>query len=133
MFKISYLAQISLLVIWVVVVMALFRLIPDRQIAATIAGAGFILLPSAFLFSELSHTKHVWHLFTLGFFLAMSAFPIFGLRVLNWGVEFDTLSILGVPAYFLHKISSYLYFLIILSAVYYLIQERKKNRGVVAK
>lgn len=125
MFKISYLTQIILLIVWIIVVMLLFRLIPDRQMAATFAGAGFILLPVVFLISELKNARHGLHLFTLGFFLVVSAFPIFGLRILNWGVEFDSLSIIGIQAHFLHKISSYIYMLIVLSAGYYFLKERK--------
>lgn len=124
MYKISYLTQIILLFVWIIVVMLLFRLISDRQIAATIAGAGFILLPILFLISELKNAKHGWHLFTLSFFLVTSALPIFGLRVLNWGVEFDSLNIMGVQASFIHKISSYIYILILISAIYYFYREK---------
>ncbi|MEQ1723015.1 MAG: hypothetical protein ABL930_07540 [Pseudobdellovibrio sp.] len=122
---VSYRNQIILLVLWIFVVTAMFKLISDRQIAALIAGSGFILLPVVFLISELKHQKNKIHIFTLVLFLGVSAFPIFALRLLNWGVQFDTLSILGVQASFLHKISSYLYMLVLITAVNGFVKQRR--------
>jgi hypothetical protein len=122
---ISYRNQIIILVLWILVVTALFKFISDRQVAAVIAGLGFILIPFSFLISELKNKMNPFHIFTLIFFLSMSAVPIFGMRVVNWGVEFNSLNLLGIEAQFLHKISSYFYMLIMISTVYCFIKERK--------
>jgi hypothetical protein len=128
MLTVSYRTQIIFLIFWVFVVTALFKLMSDRQSAAVIAGVGFILMPLFFLISEFKNNKNPFHLFTLIFFLTVSALPILGLRVLNWGAEFDSLHILGIQAHYLHKISSYLYMLILISAVYCYIKYRKQIR-----
>ena len=122
---ISYRNQIIILVLWILVVTALFKFISDRQIAAVIAGLGFIFTALIFLISELKNKKNPFHIFTLIIFLTFSAVPIFGLRVLNWGVEFDSLNLFGIEAHFLHKISSYMYMLMMISAAYCFIKERK--------
>jgi hypothetical protein len=122
---ISYRNQIIILVLWILVVTALFKFISDRHMAAVIAGLGFIIIPFSFLISELKNKKNVFHIFTLTFFLLMSAVPIFGIRVVYWGVEFKSLNFLGIEAQFLHKISSYFYVLIMISTVYCFLKENK--------
>ena len=57
MFLISYRSQAIILVLWILIVIALFRFIPDKQIAATVAGIGFIIWPLLFYFAEVRSQK----------------------------------------------------------------------------
>lgn len=125
--NISYKTQSFILIVWILVVMALFRFISDRQVAASIAGLGFIVLPTLFLYSEFRSYKRILHIFVLGIFLIAAAMPIFLLRVLNWGSDFSSLDLFGIPATGLHKASNYLYLLMLCSAVYHFLQYRNKN------
>ena len=102
----NYKVQAAVLAIWIVVVLLLFRTIADRQIAALIAGLGFILIPSAILISEFKGNRNKTHMALIAFFLVTAALPIFFLRLLNWGVDFNSLQLAGVPAKTLHGISN---------------------------
>ncbi len=125
---ISYLMQISLLSIWILIVGVLFTVIPVKPIAGVIAGLGFIGLPAFILSSELKkNKKYYFHLFTLIAFIAGSAFPIFLLRVFNWGVDFKELSLFGIESSVLHQSSNIMYAGMMLSATYcYLMSKRQK-------
>lgn len=114
----------------VFVVMGVFRAIADRQIAATIAGLLFVASPClwlSLLWREVS-LKHWW--FYLGFlqFWLLFALPIFLLRVLNWGTEFENLSILGFSGPFLHQWSSKSYMFMVLTTFLMSRVQRKKHK-----
>ena len=122
--KLTYRAQSSFLVFWVLIVTLLFKIIPDKQTAGVIAGVGFILLPSFFLFLEFVNEKSKIHIAVLALFLSCSALPIFLLRVFNWTADFKTLSILGVSTNTLHLMSNFIYILIIISAIFHWRQKK---------
>lgn len=127
--NIGYLGQIIILTIWVVVVGVLFTLIKEKQIAGIIAGSGFILLPTLFIYSEIRSNKiNIFHLLTLSLFVFVSALPIFFLRVLNWGVDFKELGLLGISSEQLHLLSNILYSFMFLSAIYCHVQSRAKDK-----
>ena len=123
--------QFLILAIWVQVVILIFKLIEDRQLAALIAGAGFILWPLVFLIHELINKDKASRsaLHTVGClqFLLLFAAPLFLLRILNWGVSFNELNLLGVPATQLHRFSNVSYLIMTLAVVYSSYQERKKK------
>ena len=127
MIYIKYRIQLIVSVAWIFIVMALFKLIPNKQVAALFTGAGFIILPISFLISELKHAKNKLHIFILSLFLACSALPVFLLRVFNWGNEFASLDLFGIPAPLLHKYSNYFFILMLLSMVYRIIDEKKRT------
>jgi hypothetical protein len=127
MFSINYRNQIVILVLWIIAVMALFKFIPDKQVASVVAGMGFVLFPILFLVSELKGSKQVTHILVLSVFLVFSALPIFFLRIFNWGSDFGSLEILGVSGNSLHKASSYLYMVMLLSSIYHFVKLKKKS------
>lgn len=116
----SYKKQIGLLVLWVIAVIFIFKIISDKQMAALLAGIGFLLLPSLFLYFEFKNEKNKIHVAALLLFLFCSAIPIFLLRIFNWGVDFKSLNLLGIPAGALHLSSNFLYILVIISAIYHM-------------
>ena len=123
--KLTYGFQVLILGGWIVVVLALFRFIADRQLAAVFAGSGFILLPLWVLYSEIVGSRNRFHIFVVLFFLLTSALPVFLLRVLNWGVEFGTLSIIGISAATLHRTSNFTYLAMLVSAL--ILYRREKS------
>lgn len=126
--EIGYRTQVIILSIWILVVVLLFRLMPDRQVAATLAGIGFVFWPVLFLVSEYLRRPalNTSHIIVLSVFLLFSAMPIFLLRVLNWGVPFDQLSFMGIPGSVIHKVSNYIYILMLVSAIYHYVRARRR-------
>lgn len=92
----------------IVAVTIIFRVIPDRQIAATVAGGLFLALPQGLIFLEYRKAglEHFYWFISVMQFLTLFALPIFGLRILNWGVPFEQLSFLGISGPNLHQWSS---------------------------
>ncbi len=104
----AFLGYLIAELIVIVVVMFLFKLIEDRQVAATIAGVLFVGLPivmMAFEYRRAGTEEIVWYVGVLQFW-TLFALPILGLRVFNWGVPFDQLSFIGIPGPVLHQWSS---------------------------
>ena len=126
----KYLTQFFILFVWIVIVVLLFKFIPEKQVAAVIAGAGFILWPAFFIIAEIKNRKNWGHVFILGFFLVTNALPIFFLRVLNWGVEFSELSLFGIPAQSLHSVSNILYFAVMASCLFYFVKTKRIEKSV---
>lgn len=119
MLNIKYRNQVILLVGWILIVIVLFRLVTDKQMASLFAGAGFIILPILFLLSEFKGRRSKVHIATLAFFLVFSALPIFLLRIFNWGTEFNSIYFLGFSAEFLHRTSNIIYLIVLSSATYH--------------
>lgn len=117
MIKNKYLIQFFVLCFWVVITIVLFLKIQNRQIAAVIAGLGFLLIPAVILYSELRGLKNKIHIATLGFFL-VTASPILGLRLFYWGEDFNQLSFLGISTASLHQFSNYTYITMMASSLY---------------
>jgi hypothetical protein len=102
-------------------VMGLFRFIEDKQIAATIAGTLFVLLPLIMMILEYRRagfSEKLWFVGALQFWL-LFAMPIFCLRIFNWGVPFENLSIFGVGGPLLHQWSSKSYLVMMLITWWY--------------
>ena len=119
MLSLNYRSQVVFLVAWVLIVMLIFKVIPDKQIASLFAGGGFIVLPTLFLVEEIRKQRNKAHIAILLIFLFFSAIPIFLLRVLNWGVDFSSINLLGISAEFLHRFANVLYMTILVSAIYH--------------
>ena len=124
-----YLYQFLVLLLWIGVVVLLFKLIPEKQIAAVIAGVGFILWPSLFFVYEWNQKpKDKMYLLILGIFLMTCALPIFLLRVLNSRVEFSTLSLIGIPAGRFHGTSNIVYLLVMLMTLICYYKAKKTSK-----
>lgn len=83
----------------------------SRQTAGLLAGIVFLLV-GAFPFWALRNDPHKGRwilLWSAGLFLMISAVPIFALRLLYWGVEFNKIEVFGIPAYHLHSWSESFY------------------------
>lgn len=113
-------------------VLAVFRLIEDRQIAGALAGALFTIVFSTIFLFELRKPAP-WTRFTvygIGLFLVSSALPILILRIVNWGEPWADVSIFGIAATELHFISSRVYVVMMICFfVDSMIEQKKALRG----
>jgi hypothetical protein len=122
------------------IVPVLFQTIPDRKIAAVLAGGLFVFLPVLILLhhartpkAEASMVRAVgaWKFAVLQF-LMLFAVPIFFARVTHWEMEFRDVLIAGIPAPLIHRLSN-VSFLIMLSATAGLVGlefwNRKSKKG----
>lgn len=115
------------LLLWIPVVGLLFATIPEKKVASVVAGSGFLILPLLILFAEFfakEEKSKIVIFFTTVFFL-FSALPIFLLRVLNWSQDFSELSIIGIPAEFMHRTANFLYLLMVIAVGIEIYRERK--------
>lgn len=123
----NYLKYLYLQLFVIISVLLIFRFIPDRQVAATIAGLLFVALPLILIIQEYQTQKFknlFWYAGVLQFWLFF-ALPILGIRLLNWGMPFDQLSFMGIPGPVLHQYSSKSYILMMVLTVFGWWQEKK--------
>lgn len=112
----AFLGYLIAQVIVIVLVMVIFKFIPDRQIAATVAGVLFVGLPVVLMALEYRRaelSQFFWFVAVLQFW-TLFALPILGIRLLNWGVPFEELSFIGIPGPVLHQWSSKSYMVMVL-------------------
>lgn len=117
--NLTYKKQFLLLIIWVPIVILIFRFVNNRALASLIASVGFILMPGVFFVREWRVKKHKLHIGALALFLFGAAFPIFLLRVFYWGKEFSSIYFMGLSAAVMHRASSVLYFIMLASTLYH--------------
>ena len=126
----AYLGYLIAELIVIVMVTIIFRVIPDRQIAATIAGCLFVGLPVVMMAFEIrcrGFEEVVWYVGVLQFW-TLFALPILGLRIFNWGVPFDQLAFLGIPGPVLHQWSSKSYLVMMLATAWAWWKHRKAGK-----
>lgn len=130
--KITYMKQTSILFLWVLAVVLLFKFIEIKKTAAIIAGLGFVILPIGIIYVEKQRAKLKSWLVVAGClqFLLFFAIPIFLLRVIYWESAFDQIYFFGLPASALHRYSnaSYLILVGILSFKSFQEWENKKRQ-----
>lgn len=116
-FTISYRNQFIISLVWIFIVMAIFNTVPSLEIAALITSIGFVLIPTLFLLSEALNEQNSTHMTVLSFFILLAALPVCYVRIMNWGVEFNTLKILGIfPAQDYHNIARFFYVAVVASS-----------------
>ena len=113
--KLTYLKQTLILLLWIVVVVFLFRFVESKKIAAVIAGLGFLMLPLGIISLEIQKAESKsWMILIGGFqFLLFFAAPIFFLRLAYWELPFEEIYFYGLPATELHRYSNASYLLLV--------------------
>jgi hypothetical protein len=113
----------------IIAVMVIFKVIPDRQIAATVAGFLFVIMPVGLMVWEYQRSgfdETIWFVGVLQFWTVF-ALPILGIRLLNWGVPFEQLFFWGIPGPALHQWSSKSYMVMMVMTAIRWFQLRKKS------
>lgn len=113
-------AQVGLLVLHIALVMAIFRMIPDRKIAGLVAGSFFVEVAAVMIWSEVlwGRGAQSWLLRTAVLFLCVSALPVLALRLFYWEIPFDDIQILGITGRQIHQASNWTYLLMGVAALY---------------
>lgn len=128
----TYFYQFQVLLVWMFLVILFFKYIPSKEIASVVAGVGFVTWPTLFLIYEWNQRpKNKVYILSLGVFLNLCALPIFLLRIFNWGDEFASLSLLGIPASKLHSISNFLFLAMMVVALVSYFKEKKSEKGPI--
>lgn len=114
--KSRYRNYIFVQLVVVAVVIGIFKVISNKQIASMFASSLFIGSALGILWNEFKHPHplkrpSVWG---TSIFLVFSALPVFLLRVLNWGVDFSEVSFMGLTGVEMHKMSNYFFILMLL-------------------
>ncbi|MGZ3804963.1 MAG: hypothetical protein ACXVB4_12180 [Pseudobdellovibrionaceae bacterium] len=97
----------------IISVVFIFKLNSNVKLASVQAGILFILLPMVLGGIEWKRAGFFRKSFYIGLlqFWVLFALPILGLRLLNWDVAFNELSVLGVQGTILHKYANFSYIL----------------------
>ena len=107
-------------ILLIVAVTFIFKVIPDRQIAAALAGVLFLLMPTGALWycrQYMGLRNWIWSLSVI-LFLTCFSIPIFFLRILNWGIPFDQLQFLGISGPQFHYWSSKSYMVMMAATIW---------------
>ncbi len=100
------------------IIILIFKNIHPKNLAALFAGSVFIFTGFIVLFLEFKNNrKKIFSSFSfwgaLGFLLFFSL-PMFSVRILNYDIDFENLTILFMPAPQFHKVSNYGFMLMVL-------------------
>lgn len=100
----------------ILLVILSFRVIPDRKVASLFTSFLFIGSTLGLMYWETRYPDYrkrasFWGLLV---FLVFSAVPVFLMRVLNWDMEFDAITVAGISGAEMHKASNYVFIIMML-------------------
>jgi hypothetical protein len=97
-----------------------FKLIHPKEFASLFAGSSFVIGCFVVLYAEWLRFHHLKSLTSIAtmLFLFLFAIPIFGVRLLNYGIPFDQLKVWGIPSPMMHGLSNYGFILMVLVIVF---------------
>ena len=106
-----YRQYLSIEALVILFVLASFRFIPDRQIAAVVASSLFLLSTVGIIYWEMQYEGYQKKIsfYALMGFLFLSVLPVMALRFMNWGVPFEQLSIGPLTGPQIHQFSNYFF------------------------
>ncbi len=116
--------EILPLILVIPLVVLLFRFIPERKIAATIAGLLFVVVPAALMWKRARSTevasmiRWVWWFGVLQFWMFF-ALPILGARVLFWETAFEEFSFFGQTGETWHRLASKSYMVMMVAVLFF--------------
>lgn len=108
-----YRNYLSLEALVILSVILSFRIIPDKKTASIVTSFLFIASSAGIMYWETRYPgfkKRASFWGALGFLL-FSALPVFLMRVLNWDMPFEEIQFLGISGAEMHKISNYVFIL----------------------
>lgn len=108
------------LIVTIPVVILCFRLIEDRRMAAVFAGTIFVTVPGVLMFFRRRRpfpdrrANQIWWSGVL-FFWVLFAWPILGVRLMNWERPFSELRIFSLPAQQWHQLANSAFMMMMLA------------------
>jgi hypothetical protein len=121
-----FLAYLAIQALVIAAVMAIFKLSGDIKLASVEAGVLFVLLPvvlGSIEFRKAGFDRLSFYSGLLQFWV-LFALPILGLRLFNWDVPFNELSILGVSGTTLHQYANSSYILMMVLTLWGFIRRK---------
>lgn len=121
-----FLAYLAVQAAVIVAVVFIFKLGSDVKIASVEAGTLFVVMPVVLFLLEARKHQRAPATFYVGLaqFWFFFALPILGVRLLNWDIPFDQLSVLGVPGPALHHFANDSYVLMMLLTLWSFFQRQ---------
>lgn len=110
-------AEVSILLITIPIVILLFKFIEERKIAATLAGFLFLTVGLTLVSLEWRRLRGAQSIlfWSAWFFLFASVFPILGLRLANWDRPFDETALFGITGPSFHHYSNAIYIMMVVA------------------
>jgi hypothetical protein len=114
----AYYFLVQIVVVFCVIMS--FKLIHPKEFASLFAGSSFVIGCFVVLYAEWLRFHHLKSLTSIAtmLFLFLFAIPIFGVRLLNYGIPFDQLKVWGIPSPMMHGLSNYGFILMVLVIVF---------------
>jgi hypothetical protein len=105
---------ISLEAVVIFLVLLTFRVVPDKKLASVITSIFFIGSSVGIMIWEMKYPGYKKRISFWGCagFLLLSAIPIFLMRILNWNLSFEEIQFAGISGAEMHKLSTYVFFLL---------------------
>jgi len=125
---------LSLEALVILLVILSFRMIPDKKTASMVTSFLFIGSTLGILYWETrypDYRKRASFWGALGFLL-LSALPVFFMRIFNWDLAFDDILVAGVSGAEMHKISNYIFMMMMLCFFVDSYRERLKERELAS-
>lgn len=126
----TWIRDLGLLILQVPLVITIFKLVPEKRMAALMAGFVFIGIPAFLMFRRFQQPFQVrlahqlWWL-GVGVFWAVFAIPMMALRLWHWTLPFEEISWLGLPGPVWHQLSNKAFMaMMVLAVVAHLIEFR---------
>jgi hypothetical protein len=96
-----------------------FSMIESRYTAALVAGGGFVIVGLYLIALVWGHQRPFswWTFYTSHLHLLVVSLPMIGVRVMNPGVAFENLTVLGLPGPDFHQYSTFFYQFMLLGVV----------------
>lgn len=118
-------------ILYIPIVMLIFRLSPDRLTAGYIAGAGFVLIGVALFWGLKSLGPQArWTRIAAFIHLFGISLPLLIFRSMNSGVDFKDIHIMGIPGPVFHQVSTWVYLIMIVAGVLELAFAYKKQKSL---
>lgn len=116
--KVHYLKHVIFLILWIPIVILLFKMIEPKRVASIFASLGFLTLSFYIMFSEYYGPRNKIYLFVAGAFFIICALPVPLLRLIYWDTDYNLIVVGGIHASSLHELSNYMYITLLVLAVY---------------
>ena len=109
----------------VLLIMGIFKLIPDRPTAGLVAGSVFFVSTLLVIGLEWKFVrKWTWALSGGVVFFVFAVLPILVMRYLSWGIPFEEARLFGISGGIWHRASNYLY-LLMLAGIFISLQKTR--------
>lgn len=127
---------LSFLIVEILVIFAvggIFQLIANRLYAGMVAGSIFVSLGVWIVLGGVRSSKKGWSLFVGLVHLFLIAIPMLSIRLLNASAEFQDVKIWGLPGPVFHKLSTWVYMVLIVATLADFVQAKRREKTPISQ